>query len=129
MVRRRSIGVGSGNSTERTGRRRQRSSQCAFQSSSHTASRLPRISKVLAWPSVAVRSDTAFVAGNVVSGDSLIARPAYLGHVRQKDSGDLIPLAPLELPVGDFQFAYPRIALAGSTLHLVWAEFESPHGR
>jgi hypothetical protein len=75
-------------------------------------------------PSIAVRSDTAFIVGNTFSGDSIIARPAYLGRVRL--NGDLVPLEPLELPPGDFQFAYPRIAAAGGTLHLVWAEFESP---
>jgi hypothetical protein len=84
--------------------------------------------QALQGPSIAVRSDTAFVAGNVFSGDSLIARPAYLGRVRQYDGGVLVPLVPLELPPGDFQFAYPRIVAAGGKLHLVWAEFESrPH--
>jgi hypothetical protein len=81
--------------------------------------------QTLQWPSIAVRMDTAFIAGNIFAAESLIARPAYLGRVHQNGDGSLIPLAPLELPPGDFQFAYPRIAWAGDTLHLVWAEFES----
>ena len=80
--------------------------------------------ETLRWPSIAVRSDTIFVAGNVFSADSLMARTAYLGRVRQDKGGDLVSLAPLELPHGDFQFGYPRIASAGGKLHLVWAEFE-----
>ncbi|HEY5062418.1 MAG TPA: hypothetical protein VII52_12835 [Gemmatimonadaceae bacterium] len=83
---------------------------------------------LIRWPSVAVRSDTVFVAANVFPtvGDSLDARPAYLGRLRQNAAGDLVALAPLALPQGDFQFAYPRITRAGGRLHLVWAEFRSP---
>jgi hypothetical protein len=82
-------------------------------------------SHALQWPSIAVRSDTAFVAGNVFfPGDSLIARPVYLGRVHQRSDGELVSLPPLQLPTGNFQFTYPRIALAGRTLHLVWAELE-----
>lgn len=75
------------------------------------------------WPSIALRSDTVFVVANVFQGESLTVRPAYLGRLRQSARGDLVALAPLELPAGDFQFAYPRIIVAGSRLHLIWAEF------
>lgn len=84
--------------------------------------------RLIRWPSIAVRSDTVFVAANVfpISGDSLDARPAFLGRLRQNSAGDLVALAKLELPPGDFEFGYPRIAAAGRKLHLVWAEFGSP---
>ncbi len=78
---------------------------------------------VVQWPSIAARSDTFFIVGNVFHGDSVPARPAYLGRLWQNASGGLVALPPLELPPGDFQFAYPRIVAAGDRLHLVWAEF------
>lgn len=83
--------------------------------------------QLIRWPSIAVRSDTVFVAANVfpLQGDSLMVRPAYLGRLRQNEAGDLVALAPLDLPPGDFQFAYPRIIPAGGRLHLVWGEFGS----
>lgn len=81
--------------------------------------------QLIRWPSITLGSDTVFVAANVFpgSGDSLHARPAYLGRLRRTASGDLVPLAPLDLPRGEFQFAYPRVIAAGSRLHLVWSEF------
>jgi hypothetical protein len=87
-----------------------------------------RENRLIRWPSIAVRSDTVFVAANVfpISGDSLDARPALLGRLRQNSAGDLVALAPLDLPPGDFEFGYPRIIAAGRSLHLVWAEFGSP---
>jgi len=78
---------------------------------------------IVQWPSIAARSDTILVVGNVFQGDSVRARPAYLGRLRQSASGDLIALPPVELPRGDFLFAYPRIIAAGGKLHLIWAEF------
>ena len=84
--------------------------------------------RLIRWPSITVRSDTVFVAANVfpISGDSLDARPAFLGRFRQNAAGGLVALAPLELPRGDFEFGFPRIISAGARLHLVWAEFGSP---
>ncbi|MEP6622389.1 MAG: hypothetical protein ABJE47_23905 [bacterium] len=84
--------------------------------------------RLIRWPSVAVLSDTVFVAANIfpIVGDSLDARPAYLGRLRQNPAGDLVSLGGLDLPPGDFQFAYPRIIQANGRLHLVWAEFRSP---
>lgn len=84
--------------------------------------------RVVQWPSVAARSDTIFVVGNVFQSDSLGARPAYLGRLYQSAAGSLKALSPVELPPGDFLFAYPRIVVAGSKLHLIWAEFATrPH--
>jgi hypothetical protein len=79
----------------------------------------------LRWPTIAVSSDTVFVAGNVFRSNPLSARPAYLGRLRQDAGGRLVPLGLVDLPPGDFQFAYPRIAAAGNKLHLVWGEFAS----
>ncbi len=83
---------------------------------------------LIRWPSIAVRSDTAFVAANVfpIQGDSLLPRPAYLGRLRQDTRGELVPLRELPLPPGDFQFAYPRIVASSAGLHLVWGEFALP---
>jgi hypothetical protein len=78
---------------------------------------------IVQWPSIAARSDTIFIVGNVFRGDSLGARPAYLGRLRQSGGGNLIALPPVEFPRGDFLFAYPRIVAAGGKLHLIWAEF------
>lgn len=84
--------------------------------------------RLIRWPSIAVLSDTVFVATNVfpIRGDSLDARPAYLGRLHESSTGDLVAIAPIDLPPGDFQFAYPRIISVGGALHLVWAEFGSP---
>ena len=45
---------------------------------------------LLRWPSVAVRSDTMFVAANILEGDSVTARPAYLGRVYLSAKGELL---------------------------------------
>ena len=80
---------------------------------------------MIRWPSMAAVSDTVFIAANLfpVRGNTLDARPLYLGRLHVGTDGQLVGLAPLDLPKGDFQFAYPRIVAADGRLHLVWAEF------
>lgn len=80
-------------------------------------------SHVVQWPSVALRADTVYVAGNVFDGEALKARPAYIGRLLRNVDDSLVPLPPLELPAGDFQFAYPRVVPTTGALHLIWAEF------
>ena len=64
-------------------------------------------------------SDTRFVAANLfpIRGDSLDARPAYVGRLIKNASGDRVALKRLELPRGDFEFAYSRTIAASGKIH------------
>jgi hypothetical protein len=81
--------------------------------------------RLIRWPSIASVSDTVYVAANLfpIAGDSLDLHPAYLGRLRQEPNGGLVPLEPMGLPRGDFQFDYPRVIEVRGILHLIWGEF------
>ena len=88
---------------------------------------LPGLSErsVLRAPSVAIDGSTVFVAANLFSGDSVVGPSLYLGRLRRTATGALLPLDRLELPPGEFQFAFPRVVAGGGRLHLVWCELAS----
>lgn len=73
--------------------------------------------RTLRWPSATAWRDTLYIVGNVVPTDittKLDVRPAKIVRV---------PGDPIDLPPGDFLFAYPKgVFTSSGTYHLFWAE-------
>jgi len=74
----------------------------------------------LKWPSAAQFGETVYVSGNVLPTTRLRSGPHPMMILRA-------PGAPLELPVGNFEFAYPKgVFDSKGVYHLVWGEPANP---
>lgn len=74
------------------------------------------IGSALKWPSISQFGDTVYVAGNVLPTTRLRSGPHPMTILR-------IPGRPLQLPTGNFEFAYPKgVFDSKGAYHLVWGE-------